>query len=65
MVSAMQIEQMKTLLRTKAIANFHAREAFYEAPPSIVCKRCGQQMPDADCAEGCEDYHCPLVGGCK
>ena len=29
----------------------------------IVCPRCKQEMEDADCAEGCEDFDCPLAGG--
>ena len=29
-------------------------------PEQIACPRCGQEMVDADQAEGCEDWDCPL-----
>ncbi len=30
------------------------------APETVTCPRCGEGLPDADCAEGCEDPNCPL-----
>lgn len=32
------------------------------AAASVRCTRCGDTYPDADCAEGCEDFWCPLQG---
>jgi hypothetical protein len=30
---------------------------------AVKCPRCGETMQDRDCAEGCEDFNCPFIGG--
>lgn len=43
-------------LRTEA-------EARADRAARLVCPRCRVELEDADEAEGCEDYHCPYIGG--